>query len=66
MSDNETWDTADVKTCDHGYVFLEHCPNCGGSGEVTSPHVYVGCACCKNAEKYKPCKKCNGKGILSK
>lgn len=23
-----TWDTADVKTCPHGYVFLVKCPEC--------------------------------------
>ena len=24
----DTWDTADVKTCPHGYVFISECKDC--------------------------------------
>lgn len=30
MNDEQTWDTADVKTCPHGYVFVRMCLDCKG------------------------------------
>lgn len=60
---NDEWDTADVKSCDHGYVFLEACTKCGGSGEMKVPQIFRTCRCCQGREKIRPCKKCNGSGI---
>lgn len=41
----------------------EECDNCGGSGTVLVPHTDLTCPCCKDREKTRACKKCNGKGV---
>jgi DnaJ-class molecular chaperone len=60
---NFEWDTADIKTCPHGYAFIDCCTECGGAGEVKVPKTHLTCPCCRGREKTRPCKKCNGTGI---
>lgn len=36
-SDEMTWDTADVKPCPHGYVFLDQCEVCKSQKEKGIP-----------------------------
>lgn len=60
--ENMDWDTADVKACEHGYVFVKECMACNGIGELPVPKTYMTCPCCKGREKTRACRKCSGKG----
>jgi len=42
---------------------IDSCTQCGGAGEMPVPKTYMTCPCCRGREKFRPCKKCNGKGI---
>lgn len=39
------------------------CTDCGGAGEMPVPKTYMTCPCCRGREKFRPCKRCNGKGV---
>lgn len=41
---------------------IDECQACGGEGEMKAPKVYMNCPCCKNREKVRRCRYCNGKG----
>lgn len=40
----------------------DECLNCGGAGSMKVPHTYMTCLCCRDREKFRPCKTCHGKG----